>query len=214
MMAQTSRMSLHDDVRVRVKGHDDVYATHGNQDIAHGCHGLPVLQQDSYNTNVANGYRKYRAESESSEEDPFPRSAKLSTSSMEDNDVVKPLMYPRQRPKVHVARHRPTLCNQVIWPVVYFLLFIGSLATFACLIIYFVNNYGNKWLLGDQNVSSSVIGCSHIEVEDVWVKGMPKLMTESAFRLLDVNNDGVLDILFGFATGEIQKLYDKVYIVC
>ena len=66
----------------------------------------------------------------------------------------------------------------------------------------FVNNYGNRWLLGDGNVSSTVIGCSHIEVEDVWVKGIPKLMTESAFRLLDVNKDGVLDILFGFATGE------------
>ncbi len=41
-----------------------------------------------------------------------------------------------------------------------------------------------------------------MQVEDVWVTGIPKLMTESAFRLVDVNQDGVLDVLFGFATGE------------
>jgi len=45
-------------------------------------------------------------------------------------------------------------------------------------------------------------GCGHLSVEDVWVSGFAKLMTESALRLLDVNADGVLDVLLGFATGQ------------
>ena len=45
------------------------------------------------------------------------------------------------------------------------------------------------------------VGCGELSVEDVWVRGFAKLMTESALRLLDVNEDGVLDVLLGFATG-------------
>ena len=33
------------------------------------------------------------------------------------------------------------------------------------------------------------------------MQGFPKLITESAFRMLDVNQDGVLDVIFGFGTG-------------
>ena len=43
--------------------------------------------------------------------------------------------------------------------------------------------------------------CDNINVEDVWVQHFPKLLTESAFRLIDVNNDSIDDIIFGYATG-------------
>jgi len=46
------------------------------------------------------------------------------------------------------------------------------------------------------------VGCGELSVDDVWVSGFAKLMTESALRLLDVNDDGVLDVLLGFATGK------------
>ena len=46
------------------------------------------------------------------------------------------------------------------------------------------------------------LGCGQLSVDDVWVSGFAKLMTESALRLLDVNEDGVLDVLLGFATGQ------------
>jgi len=49
--------------------------------------------------------------------------------------------------------------------------------------------------------SETLVGCDEIRVDDVWVAGLPKLMTESAVRLLDVNRDGVEDVLIGFATG-------------
>ena len=50
-------------------------------------------------------------------------------------------------------------------------------------------------------VDDVISGCQNLTKETVWIKGFPKLMTESAFRLVDVNQDGILDILFGFATG-------------
>jgi len=46
------------------------------------------------------------------------------------------------------------------------------------------------------------VGCGQLSVDDVWVNGFAKLMTESALRLLDVSGDGVLDVLLGFATGQ------------
>jgi len=52
------------------------------------------------------------------------------------------------------------------------------------------------------------VGCGELTVDDVWVSGFAKLMTESALRLLDVNKDGVLDVLLGFATGP-QKYSQK-----
>jgi hypothetical protein len=47
----------------------------------------------------------------------------------------------------------------------------------------------------------NLIGCNNLEIDDVWTVGLPKLNTESAFRLVDVNSDGVLDVIFGFGTG-------------
>ena len=41
-------------------------------------------------------------------------------------------------------------------------------------------------------------------MEDVWIKNIPMMQTESAFRLVDVNRDGVLDVIMGFATGNIH----------
>jgi hypothetical protein len=53
--------------------------------------------------------------------------------------------------------------------------------------------------------TSNIIGCDEIQVDDIWTAGYPKLMTESALRLLDVNDDGVLDVLIGFATGHYMN---------
>ncbi|XP_066299151.1 uncharacterized protein [Branchiostoma lanceolatum] len=45
------------------------------------------------------------------------------------------------------------------------------------------------------------VGCSRLSVQDVWTSTFPKLLTESAMRLMDVNGDGVLDVVTGFGTG-------------
>lgn len=49
--------------------------------------------------------------------------------------------------------------------------------------------------------------CDNIKVEDVWVKQFPKLLTESAFRTVDVNSDGIEDVIFGYATGITTAIF-------
>lgn len=128
------------------------------------------------------------------------------------DQVLKPLMHPRarQRPTVRVKsqRNNPPPWQRLLWPLVYLFIFLASLAAFVCLIIYVVNVYTNKLfhtgaqVTGAQgNSDRRLVGCSDIKVEDVWVVGLPKLLTESAMRLLDVNQDGVNDIIMGYATG-------------
>ncbi|XP_078658307.1 uncharacterized protein LOC144903766 [Branchiostoma floridae x Branchiostoma belcheri] len=48
---------------------------------------------------------------------------------------------------------------------------------------------------------ASPVGCSKLSVQDVWTATFPKLLTESAMRLMDVNGDGILDVVTGFGTG-------------
>jgi hypothetical protein len=50
--------------------------------------------------------------------------------------------------------------------------------------------------------TSSILPCDNFRVDDVWVKKFPKMLTESAFRVIDVNKDKVDDFIFGFATGK------------
>lgn len=42
--------------------------------------------------------------------------------------------------------------------------------------------------------------CSDFKVEPIWTKSFDKLRTKSPIRLLDVNKDGIDDILYGFST--------------
>lgn len=62
---------------------------------------------------------------------------------------------------------------------------------------------------------SDLIGCSKMSVEDVWVVGVPKLTTESSIRLVDVNQDGELDVILGFGTGadgrNVPNIVCKIY---
>lgn len=52
-------------------------------------------------------------------------------------------------------------------------------------------------LLDDENFAP----CDELEATKVWHATMPKLMTETAVRLNDVNGDGVDDFMVGFSTG-------------
>lgn len=47
-----------------------------------------------------------------------------------------------------------------------------------------------------------------IRIENIWTSGFPKLITETAFRLVDCNSDGVLDVIFGYGTG-VDTLADN-----
>ena len=55
-----------------------------------------------------------------------------------------------------------------------------------------------------------------IQIELIWTSGFPKLLTETAFRLVDCNSDGILDVIFGYGTdvdtlGENRLLCDLYF---
>lgn len=47
-----------------------------------------------------------------------------------------------------------------------------------------------------------------VKIETIWTSSFPKLITETAFRLVDCNSDGILDVIFGFGTG-VDTLADN-----
>lgn len=131
--------------------------------------------------------------------------------------ATKPLMYPRQRAKVR-GRGPHCRCRPIVNAICCFLFLVLSLGSLMSLVVYFVNKHNKSktdklsqqspilFLKQEPHADySEIVGCDHIDVEDVWVVGIPKLLTESAFRLVDVNQDGVLDVILGFATGKFRS---------
>lgn len=49
--------------------------------------------------------------------------------------------------------------------------------------------------------------CTAFDITDVWVQSFPKLTSETAVRLNDVNHDGVLDIVLGYGTVFILAVF-------
>lgn len=47
-----------------------------------------------------------------------------------------------------------------------------------------------------------LLPCSNLKVTDIWTSTLPTLTTESPLRVLDLNEDGFNDIIFGFGTGD------------
>ena len=50
-------------------------------------------------------------------------------------------------------------------------------------------------------------GCDRFYVEDVWTVGFPKRFSHSALRLVDVNRDGVPDVVLGYGTRTYSYSY-------
>ncbi|GFR94565.1 hypothetical protein ElyMa_000921900 [Elysia marginata] len=163
---------------------------------------------------VENGYDV----PESDEDEVFVQDPHLEIS------ASKPLMHPRSK-----SGHKTSVKTRTIEcrlcalckPIFYFVALVTVLCAIMATIVYAANKHGHQHtgsakldntdtgknggekLSADSLASkTTVIGCDHIKVEDVWVVGFPKLLTESAFRLVDVNSDGVLDVILGFATGK------------
>ncbi|XP_052803386.1 uncharacterized protein LOC128233645 [Mya arenaria] len=147
-------------------------------------------------------------------------------SRLDRSSASKPLMFPRARAKTHVGHGPCARCRPIVNAVCCFFFLVLSLGSLMGLVVYFVNKHNHKInstlttiepgpVLPDIKQTSAfefikqhkmpdfsdVIGCDNVKVEDVWTMGFPKLLTESAFRPLDVNGDGVLDVILGFATG-------------
>ena len=153
----------------------------------------------------------------------------ISSEEDEDEHVIsdsrKPLMSPRKRPKITLrqppatVKVHPLIKRRFLrWFYVIVAAFVIGLVVFILLRISHDALFQDDSILGTQSSNNkdkpttspmgkpidnmSVLPCTDFEVEDVWIQNIPKLLTETAFRLVDVNKDGVLDVIMGFSTGK------------
>lgn len=65
-----------------------------------------------------------------------------------------------------------------------------------------------SWIVSktSDNVTVKVLPCSDLKVTDIWTSSLPKFISESPIRAVDVNNDGVDDFIFGFGTGKYKPI--------
>lgn len=186
MMDETS---FSDEVKVRIDAHE--------VDVFHGDHSGDDVFAPLPNKITGTGYRNCR---KSEQRDSNSSEDEVSEVAALNNEQNKPLLYPRHhRVKIRSGvMARGCLCH-VVWRIASGVIAVALLASFAFFVVYFVHVLDAEVTT---HKTTELIGCSKLVVEDVWVVGFPKLVTESALRLLDVNGDGVLDVLFGFATGK------------
>ncbi|XP_065292002.2 protein FAM234B isoform X2 [Dermacentor albipictus] len=114
---------------------------------------------------------------------------------MSDEEPSRPLMAPRK-----VCVRGPTVrrrrCGAALW------LLLACAALGAVALVLRHHRQRRRAARSD--------GCRQLRVHDVWHNTMPMLTTESAFRHLDVNGDGTLDVVFGFGTGLDAYRYPRV----
>ena len=95
-----------------------------------------------------------------------------------------------------------------------FLFAAGILIITIVLVNYFTHAGWFYWIGWSQSETSSANQATHgegfapchdLEVIPVWQQKFPKYGSEGSFRLLNITKDDVLDIVFGFGTGNNSR---------
>ena len=132
-------------------------------------------------------------------------------------NAQKSLMQPTRTTKIRRVHSKPWCTKRscfvcFIWIAFFTICVVGLvlLILHAVDVIGFKEKDSNihfvkKVLLERQDgllaANSNVEPCDEFYVSKIWHSTMPKLMTETAIRLNDVNQDGIDDIIVGFSTG-------------
>lgn len=69
------------------------------------------------------------------------------------------------------------------------------------------------WIVSKTNLRPKPmkqLPCSKLSVKEMWSIKLPKLTSESPIRTLDVNMDGVEDIIFGYGTGKMDDYLKNI----
>ena len=91
-------------------------------------------------------------------------------------------------------------CGPVCLVFVFIKTIIGVAAITIILTNYFTHSDWLFWHFSSSD-KSEIIGCDELIVTPVWQAKFPKLISEGSTRMVDVNKDGVLDVILGFGTG-------------
>ncbi|CAF0948256.1 unnamed protein product [Adineta ricciae] len=98
--------------------------------------------------------------------------------------------------KLAVRHKKPGRCLRLCFCCILF-----SSLLFATILVLF-----SSYIFHPFNVKTQ--SKENVEIELIWTSGFPKLLTETAFRLVDCNSDGILDVIFGYGTG-VDTLADN-----
>ncbi|XP_044747625.1 uncharacterized protein LOC123308894 [Coccinella septempunctata] len=151
------------------------------------------------------------------EDEVFIRDGKNSYKTAEEIYVKRPLMAPRRktaRPNLARKMRNKPPCRAFCRPCCYFLGALSVLIGLIVLVIILVSIFPlpldriHNWIVSKFTATDpngpfvKLLPCSDYKISDVWTVNLPKLTTDSPIYLLDVDSDGVNDVLFGFGTGD------------
>ncbi|XP_066251301.1 uncharacterized protein [Euwallacea similis] len=152
------------------------------------------------------------------EDEVFIRDGKNGYKLAEELNVKRPLMAPRRRPcKYDGGRRMNKKGNYKAWckPCCYALASFSILLGLIVLVVVLVSIYPlpldqlREWITSKSKPSKPSgdrLPCTSLNVTEVWAVNFPGLTTESPTRVLDIDGDGIKDIIFGFGTGGNDNL--------
>lgn len=101
----------------------------------------------------------------------------------------------------------------------FFILFNVIVAGLSVLLVIIVSMFPlpidkmKNWIVtkSKENATDVLLPCSELKVTNVWTLTLPKLTSESSIRTVDINKDGIDDVIFGFGTGDSSSLPDEIF---
>ncbi|EEZ99777.2 hypothetical protein TcasGA2_TC002556 [Tribolium castaneum] len=148
------------------------------------------------------------------EDEVFIRDGKNSYKLAEELNVKRPLMAPRRKlgkPDLTSRLKAKPPCKAFCKPCCYMFAALSIVIGIIVLVVIFVSIFPlpldrlRDWIISKSKPVASpikLLPCSNLKITDVWATNLPILTTDSPIWLLDLNRDGVDDILFGFGTGD------------
>lgn len=128
----------------------------------------------------------------------------------ENGSAKKPLIKSKKNGKkekgVHAEirtgkPHAKRCCGPICYVFLAFKTLMGVIALTIVLTNYFTHSSFLFWSFGAPSESEEYVGCQRLEIIPIWQVKFPKLIVEGSSRMLYVNEDKVLDVVFGFGTG-------------
>ncbi|XP_017771105.1 PREDICTED: uncharacterized protein LOC108558637 [Nicrophorus vespilloides] len=156
------------------------------------------------------------------EDEVFIRDGKNGYKFAEDIGVKRPLMAPRRKltkPDFKTRLKNRPPCRKMCKPFCFVIGTLLAIIGLITLIVVIVSMFPlpidkiKDWIVtkAQKNVTMKMLPCSDLKVTDVWAVTLPKLTSDSSIRTLDVNGDGVEDLIFGFGTGDNSVLHHEVF---
>ncbi|KAL1517716.1 hypothetical protein ABEB36_001447 [Hypothenemus hampei] len=147
------------------------------------------------------------------EDEVFIRDGKNGFKLAEELNVKRPLMAPRRRHGKYSSGSRlkpKPNCRTWCKPCCYIVASLSVLIGLIVLVVVLVSIYPlplgkfRNWITSKSRSvqkSGGHLPCSSLTVTDVWKVNLPIFTTESPVRAVDIDQDGIEDVIFGFGTG-------------